>query len=90
MRLSGYWRLVKSFLSNQRGLAGSDISLVRNNEIVTEDLQLTEIFNDHYINIAEQSSCVKPYNIADTVASDDDRKITRLILRKYKKTIQVF
>ena len=79
-----FWNLVKPFLSNKGGLAGSDISLIKNNAIVTEDKELTEIFNDHYINIVEKSSGVKPCSIADMVATDDDRQIIRLILEKYK------
>ena len=55
--------LVKLFLSNKGGLAGSDISLVKNNRIVTEDRELVEIFNDHYINIVEKSSSVKPVKL---------------------------
>ena len=65
-------------------MAGSDNSLVKNNAIVTEDKELTEIFNDHYINIVEKSSGIKPCSIADTVATDDDRQIIRLILEEYK------
>ena len=79
-----FWNLVKPFLSNKGGLGGSDISLVKNNAIVTEDKELTEIFNDHYINIVEKSSGVKPCSTADTVATDDDRQIIRLILEKYE------
>ena len=37
-----FWNPVKPFLSKKGGLAGSDISLVKNNEIVTEDKELTE------------------------------------------------
>ena len=85
-----FWNLVKPFLSNKGGSAGSDISLVKNNEIVTDDQQLTEIFNDHYINIADKSNGVKPCNIADTVATNDDRQIIRLILQKYKKKSKHF
>ena len=79
-----FWNLVKPFLSNKGGLASNDISLIKNNEIVTDDQKLTEIFNDHYINIVEKSSGTKPCNIADTVAIDDDRQIVSLILEKYK------
>ena len=79
-----FWNLVKPFLSNKGGLASSDIALVKDNEIVTDDQKLTEIFNDHYINIVEKSSGTKPCNIADTAAVDDDRQIVRLILEKYK------
>ena len=79
-----FWNLVKPFLSNNGGLASNDISLIKNNGIVTDDQKLTEIFNDHYINIVEKSSGTKPCNIADTVAIDDDRQIVSLILEKYK------
>ncbi len=79
-----FWNLVKPFLSNKGGLEGDDISLVHNNQIVTDDYQLTEIFNNHYINIVEKTSGQKPFNIADTVETDDDGQLVRLILDKYK------
>ena len=78
-----FWNLAKPFLSNKGSLAGSDISLVKNNKIVTNDQQLTETSNDHYINIIAKSSGVKPCNIADTVDTNDYRQIIRLILQKY-------
>ena len=65
-------------------MVGDDISLVHKNKIVTDDYELTEIFNNHYINIVEKTSGQKPCNIADTVETDDDRQIVRLILDKYK------
>ena len=79
-----FWKLVKPFLSNKGGLVGDDISLVHNNQIVTDDYKLTEILNNHYINIVEKTSGQKPCNIADTVETDDDRQLVRLILDKYK------
>ena len=65
-------------------MVGDDISLVHNNQIVTDDSELTEIFNNHYINIVEKTSGQKPCNISDTVKYDDDRLLVRLILEKYK------
>ena len=79
-----FWNLVKPFLSNKGGLFGDDISLVHNDQIVTDDYLLTEIFNNHYINIVEKTSGQKPLNIADTVKTDDDRQLVRMILDKYK------
>ena len=81
---SDFWNLVKPFLSNKGGLVGDDISLVHNNQIVTDDSELTEIFNNHYINIVEKTSGQKPCNISDTVKYDYDRLLVRLILEKYK------
>ena len=79
-----FCNLIKPFLSNKGGLAGSDISLVKNNRIVTEDRESVQIFNDHYINIVEKFSGIKPCKIADTLSTDDNRQIIGLILDKYK------
>ena len=59
-------------------------SLVKNETIVTDDKELTEIFNDHYVNIVEKSSGKKPISLAKDIGSSDDRQIVRLILDKYK------
>ncbi len=79
-----FWDLVKPFLSNKGGLTSSDISLVKNDTVVTDDQELTEIFNDHYVNIVEKSSGKKPVNLAEYTGISDDRQIVRLILDKYK------
>ena len=84
MSNKAFWDLVKPFLSNKGGLAGTDISLVKDDKIVTNDHDLCEIFNDYYINIVENTSGKKPSSIADTNSIDDDREIVRLILDKYK------
>ena len=79
-----FWDLVKPFLSNKGGLTSSDISLVKNDTVVTDDQELTEILNDHYVNIVEKSSDKKPANLAEYTGISDDRQIVRLILDKYK------
>ena len=79
-----FWDLVKPFLSNKGGLISSDISLVKNDAVITNDQELTEIFNDHYVNIVEKSSGKKPVNLANDTGISDDRQIVRLILEKYK------
>ena len=79
-----FWDLVKPFLSNKGGLTSSDISLVRNDTIVTDDQELTEIFNHHYVNIVEKSSGKRPASLAKDTGISDDRQIVRLILDKYK------
>ena len=47
-------------------------------------LSLCQLFNDHYINIVQNSSGRKPTNVADTTALVDDRDIVKLILETYK------
>ena len=45
---------------------------------------MTELFNEYYVNIVENTSGKKPCGVADTTDIDDDRHIVRLILEKYK------
>ena len=79
-----FWDLVKPFLSKKEGLVNSDISLVKNDAVITDDQELTEIFNDHYINLVEISSGKKPISLANDTRISDDRQVVRLILEKYK------
>ena len=62
---------------------GNDITLVKEDIIITDDKELVEVFNDHYNNIVEKSSGKKPSSIAESVPCLDDRSIVRLILQKY-------
>ena len=55
-----------------------------NDIIVSDDQELTEIFNDHYVNIVEKSSGKKPISLATDTGISDDRQIVRLILDEYK------
>ena len=52
--------------------------------VITDDQELTEIFNDHYVNIVEKSSGKKPVSLAKDTGISDDYQIVRLILDKYK------
>ena len=78
-----FWNIVKPFITNKSGLANTDISIVHNNIVITDDNQLTELFNHHYINIVEKSSGIKP-----TCLNEIDHKtnldIISEILLKYK------
>lgn len=79
-----FWNLVKPFLSNKGGLSGNDITLVKEGKVITDDYALTEIFNDHYVNIVEKTSGKKPSNLAEIVDCEGDGEIVRLIVDKYK------
>ena len=79
-----FWNLVKPFLSNKGGLSGNDITLVKEGKLITDDHALTEIFNDHYVNIVEKTSGKKPSNLAEIVGCERDGEIVSLIVDKYK------
>ena len=79
-----FWDLVKPFLSNKGRLANSDISLVHNNAVVTDEQELKEIFNDHYINLVEKPIGEKPTSLAKDTGISHYRQVVRLIIEKYK------
>ncbi len=78
-----FWNLVKPFLTNKGGLSESDYLLVKDDRIITNDNELVEAFNDHYINIVEKSSGKKPQNLGDKHKLKSDKEIVQLILEKY-------
>ena len=78
-----FWNLVKPFLTNKGGLSESDYLLVKDDRIITNDNELVEAFNDHYINKVEKSSGKKLQNLGDKHKLKSDKEIVQLILEKY-------
>ena len=58
-----FWKF-KPFLKNKSCHAQNDIMLIQNDEIITEEKDLAEFFNKHYLNIVEKSCGRKPVNVA--------------------------
>ena len=50
-----FWKIIKPFITNKGGLNNNEIILIENEKIISEEKQLTGIFNDHYINIVEEN-----------------------------------
>ena len=50
-----FWNLVKPFLSSKGGYHVTDITLNKEDKIITDDRELVEVFNDHYVNVVEKS-----------------------------------
>ena len=55
-----FWNTMKPFITNKNGLTNNDITITHNNTAITDEKQLTELFNQYYVNIVETSSGVKP------------------------------
>ena len=49
-----FWNIVNPFLSNKGGPAENDIMLVTDEKIVMDELELSEKFNNHHVNIIEK------------------------------------
>ena len=82
MESKDFWNTVKPFITNKSGLTRSDIAIIYNDKIITDESKLTEIFNTEYINIVERSTGSKPETLSGKV-SDDNTFLISEIVDKY-------
>ena len=78
-----FWKLIKPFLINKGFLENAEIILTEKDKIVTEEKELTRIFNDHYINIVERTCGTKPTNIAKEQEIEDNTKSVEVICESF-------
>ena len=62
-----FGKTMKPFLTNKGYLANCDIMLRDDNKMITDDKRLAKLFNEHYINIIEQPTGLKPEKIVCTM-----------------------
>ena len=55
---------IKPFLTNKGFLENNDITITEENKVITNERELAKTFNEHYINIVEKSSGIKPKDIS--------------------------
>ena len=74
---------MKPFLTNKSCLDNCDIMLRGENKMITDDKRLAKLFNEHYLNIVERSSCSKREKI---VCHKDfgKRIVLHNIIKKYE------
>ena len=56
-----FWKFMKPFLTNKGFTGNNDITLIHQNKIISDEKQLTKLFNSYYINIVEKSSGTKTF-----------------------------
>ena len=79
-----FLKAMKPFLTNKGCLDDSDIMLRGDNKVITNDKRLVKLFNEHYINIVERSSELKPEKIVRHNEDFDKRIILNNIIEKYE------
>ena len=58
-----FWKAINLFLTNKSCLENGDIMLRDDEKMINDVKKLVQLFNDHYINILEQSCGIKPEKI---------------------------
>ena len=60
MTNKNFWQTVKPFITNKNTLTSNTIMLNHSGSIITEEEKIANTFNNHYINIVEKSTGIKP------------------------------
>ena len=76
-----FWKFMKPFLTNKGFTGNNDITLIHQNKIISDEKQLTKLFNSYYINIVEKSSDTKTFG---TNFENTNVQSVRDIINSYK------
>ena len=64
-----FWKTIKPFLSKKSGSGDTDIILLENDKVITDEGNVCEILNDYYVNIAKN---IGIENEEDDIAQHQD------------------
>ena len=79
-----FWNFIKPFLTNKCMVASNDITLIEGKNVITDEYEISQTFNKHYINIVEKSCGNKPNKIGTTLGSLNDSDIIDRIIKSYQ------
>ena len=79
-----FWNFVKPFLTNKRIVASNDITLIEGKNVITDEYEISQTFNKHYINIVEKSCGNKPNKIGTTLGSLKNSDVIGRIIKSYQ------
>ena len=79
-----FWNFIKPFMTNKGMIANKDITLIDDKNVITDEHELSQIFNKHYIKIAEKSCGNKPNKIGTTLGSLNDSDVIDRIIKSYQ------
>ena len=65
-----FYDIFKPYLTNKGALVTNDISIVKDGKVITESLEIAEMFNKYYANIFENATGKKPINIKNQLPVD--------------------
>ena len=54
------WKFIKTFLTNKGFIGNNELTIIYKNKIISDEKQLTELFNSYCLNIVEKSSGTTP------------------------------
>ena len=62
-----FFDIIKPYLTNKGAMVSSDVLLIEDNDIISDDMNIATIFNNYYTHIVENTCGTPPKCIADTL-----------------------
>ena len=78
-----FWSTVKPFLTNKGGISNDFISVEKDGDLINNEKEIVELFNQNYINIVENSSGKKPSSLGDCLNASQDELTVKEIISLY-------
>ena len=79
-----FWNFIKPFMTNKGMIANKDITLIDGKNVFTDEYEISQIFNKHYINIVEKICGNKPNKIGTTLGYLNDSDVIDRIIKSYQ------
>ena len=79
-----FWNFFKPFMTNKGMVTSNDITLIKGKNVITDEYEISQTFNKHYINIVEKSCGNKPNKIGTTLGSLNDSDVIDRIIKSYQ------
>ena len=78
-----FWRTVKPFSTNIGCLSNDFIGIENEGNLICNEQELVELFNEHYINTVEKSSGKKPLSLGNSSDASQDEMTVKEIISVY-------
>ena len=79
-----FWNFIKPFMTNKGMIPNKDITLIDGKNVITDEYEILQKFNKHYINIVEKSCGNKPNKIVTKLGSLNDSDVIDRIIKSYQ------
>ena len=75
-----FWNTAKSFLNNEGCISNDFINVEKDGDLISNEKELVELFNENYINIVENCSGKKPSSLGDCLNASQDKLISYMLV----------
>ena len=78
-----FWCFVKPFLTSNGCISNDFVGIENEGNLICNEQELVELFNEHYINIVEKSSRKKPLSLGNSSDASQDEMTVKEIISEY-------